>query len=340
MEERRDDKMQTTFTDMEYANRRKKTRREIFLKTMDKIIPWKRLESIIEPYYFKNKTGRPAIGIDTMLRMYFLQIWFSLSDELTEESILDSHAMRDFMGINFLDRQAPDATTLMKFRHMLEKAELPQRIQAEILALLEENKLIMHGGTIADATIMQAPSSTRNSTKKRDPEMKSTRKGNNYHFGMKAHTGVDAGSGAVVNTAYTAANEHDITQASSCYREDDDVRYGDSAFIGVEKRREMELSDDFNQNLRTKEKVDYRISKRPKSRTEKHDYSLNWEKKIESQKSACRWIVEYPYYIVKRIFGCSQTVYRGIKKNACRFDMAFASANLYMFRHRLSGFST
>lgn len=332
--------MQTTFTDMEYANRRKKTRRETFLETMDKIIPWKRLISIIEPHYFHNKTGRPPLGIEIMLRMYLLQIWFSLSDELTEESIFDSHAMRNFMGINFLESQAPDSTTLMKFRHMLERVGLQQRIQAEILALLEENKLIMHGGTIADATIMKAPSSTRNSTKKRDPEMKSTRKGNNYHFGMKAHTGVDAGSGAVVNTAYTAANEHDITQASTCYREDDDVRYGDAAFIGVEKRREMELSDDFNRDKRTKEKVEYRISKRPKTRTEKHDYPINWEKRVEAQKSARRWMVEYPYYIVKRIFGCSQVIYRGIKKNSCRFDMAFASANLYMFRHRLMRYQT
>jgi IS5 family transposase len=326
---------QTTFTDMEYANRRKKTRRENFLEAMDKIIPWGGLCALIEPHYFHNKTGRPARGIETMLRMYFLQIWFSLSDELTEESIFDSHAMRDFMGINFLDSQAPDATTLMKFRHMLEREGLQQEIQAKILALLEGNGLIMHGGTISDATIMQAPSSTRNSTKERDPEMKSTKKGQTYHFGMKAHTGVDAGSGAVVNTAYTAANEHDIAQAVNCYREDDDVRYGDAGFLGVEKRREMELSDLFNRSKRTNEMVDYRISKRPKSRTEKHDYPLNWEKTIEAQKSARRWMVEYPYYIVKRIFGCNRAIYRGIEKNGCRFDMAFASANLYMFRHRL-----
>lgn len=320
---------------MEYANRRKTTRREIFLETMDKIIPWARLCALIEPHYFHNKTGRPPIGIEIMLRMYLLQIWFSLSDEMTEESIFDSHAMRNFMGINFLDSQAPDATTLMKFRHMLEKAGLQRKIQDEILALLEESGLIMHGGTITDATIMQAASSTRNSRKERDPEMKSTRKGKNYHFGMKAHTGVDAGSGAVVNTSYTAANEHDITQAVNNYREDDDVRYGDAGFIGVENRREMELSDLFNESKRTSKEVDYYINKRPKSRMEKHEYPLNWEKVIETQKSGCRWMVEYPYYIVKRIFGCDRAIYRGIKKNGCRFDMAFASANLYMFRHRL-----
>ena len=283
---------------------------------------------MIKPHYYRNKTGRPPVGIEIMLRMYLLQIWVSLSDELTEDGILDSRAMRDFMGINFLETQAPDATTLMNFRHLLEKAGLQQQIQAEILSLLEENGLVMHGGTIVDASIVRASSSTRNATKTRDPEMKSTKKGNNYYFGMKAHTGVDAGSGAVVNTAYTAANEHDITQAHNCYREDDTVRYGDSAFLGVEKREEIREMNDGKT-------VEYRISKRPKSRMEKHDYPLNWEKFIEARKSAVRWMAEYPFYIVKRIFGCDKAVYRGIKKNGCRMDMAFACANLYMFRHRL-----
>lgn len=332
--------MQYTFSDMEYNNRRKATRREVFLQTMDKIIPWDRLYSLIEPHYFHNTTGRPARGIETMLRMYFLQVWFNLSDEMTEDSIFDSRAMRDFMGINFLVDQAPDSTTLMKFRHILEKHDLQKRIQEEILALLEANGLIMHGGTIADATIIRAPSSTRNGTKERDPEMKSTRKGNNYSFGMKAHTGVDAGSGAVVNTSYTAANAHDITQAIINYRADDDVRYGDSGFLGIEKRIETELSDIFNRKHRTLENVRYMINKRPKSRTEKHAYPVNFEKFIEARKTARRWMVEYPYYIVKRIFGCDKAIYKGIKKNAARFDMAFASANLYMFRQRLCGIFT
>lgn len=324
---------QISLSDIEYSNRRKKTRREMFLETMDAIIPWKRLCALIEPYYYHNKTGRPPIGIETMLRMYFLQIWFSLSDELTEEGIFDSRAMRDFMRIDFLVQQAPDATTLMKFRHLLEEAGLQQQIQTEILGILEENGFVMHGGTIVDAAIIRASSSTRNSTKSRDPEMKSTKKGNNYYFGMKAHTGVDAGSGAVVKTAYTAANEHDITQAHNCYRDDDTVRYGDAAFTGVDKRTEILAMDEGKS-------IDYRISKRPKSRTEKHSYPLNWEKAIEAQKSAVRWMVEYPYYIVKRIFGCDRAIYRGIRKNGCRLDMAFASANLYMFRHRLLQLST
>jgi IS5 family transposase len=317
--------MQLTLGDMEYSNRKKITRREDFLKTMEKIIPWDRLCGLIEPYYFHNKTGRPPRGIETMLRMYFLQIWFNLSDEMTEDNILDSHAMKDFMGINFFNNQAPDATTLKNFRHILEHNNLQKFIQSEILNLLEANGLVMHGGTIADATIIRAPSSTKNEAKERDPEMKSTKKGNNYYFGMKAHTGVDAGGGAVVNTSYTAANVHDIVQAKSSYREDDESRYGDAGFIGIEKRPEMQ----------TDKPVDYHINKRPKSCMEKHNYPVNFEKLIEARKSARRWMVEYPYYIVKRIFGCDKAIYKGLKKNAARFDMAFASANLYMFRHRL-----
>jgi IS5 family transposase len=327
--------MQMTFGDIEYQQRKKLTRRECFLQTMDKIIPWQRFCCLIKPYYYKNKTGRPARGIETMLRMYFLQIWFNLSDEMTEDSILDSRAMRDFMGINFFDAQAPDATTLMQFRHLLEKHGLQKKVQDEILKLLEENHLIMHGGTIADATIIKAASSTRNADKERDPEMKSTRKGNNYHFGMKAHTGVDAGTGAVVSTSYTAANVHDIKESSHNFRADDDVRYGDAGYIGIEKRVDIKICDVFNRDFRTKETIDYRINKRPKSRTEKHPYPMNFEKSIEARKSATRWMVEYPYYILKRIFGCNKAIYKGIKKNGCRFDLAFGLVNLYMFRHRL-----
>ena len=324
---------QMNMTDIEYASRRKKTRRERFLETMDRIVPWQRLCELIKPYYYNNKTGRPAIGIETILRMYFLQIWFSLSDELTEDGIFDSHAMRDFMSVDFLTSQAPDATTLMKFRHLLERHDLQRQIQAEIQSLLEEEHLVMHGGTIVDATIHRASSSTRNSTRSRDPEMKSTKKGNNYYFGMKSHIGVDAGGGAVVKTSYTAANEHDIEQAHNCYRGDDTVRYGDAAYIGVKNRSEIKAMDE-------RKEVEYRISQRPRKRTEKHDYPIHWEKMIEARKAAVRWKVEYPIYIVKRIFGCDKAIYRGVKKNADRMDMAFASANLYMFRHRLLSNST
>ena len=174
----------------------------------------------------------------------------------------------------------------------MQRHNLHKRFQAEINLLLEQRGLVMHGGTITDATIMPAASSTRNSTKTRDPEMASTKKGKNYHFGMKAYLGVDAGSGAVVNTSYTAANEHDITQAKHNYRDDDHSRYGDSAFLGVEKRMKERDGDRV---------VNYHICKRPSQRTERHDYPFNWERHIESRKAARRWMAEYPFYIVKRI---------------------------------------
>lgn len=319
-------KKQLTFSDIEYSGRRKTTRKAEFLAIMNEITPWSRLCKLIEPHYFRGIMGRPPIGIESMLRMYFLQIWFSLSDEMTEDSIYDSRAMQEFMGINFLEKQAPDATTLLKFRHLLNDSGLQVEIQKEINSLLEENSLVMHGGTIVDATIIQAPSSTRNAKKERDAEMKSTRKGKNYHFGMKAHIGVDAGSGAVVSTSYTAANTHDINEAHNNFRDDDTIRFGDSGYIGVEKRAERQ---------KTEEEITYSINKKPSKRTEKHSYPQNWEKQIERRKSAVRWKVEYVFYIVKRIFGCAKAIYKGIEKNASRFEMAFASANLYMFRHRL-----
>ena len=261
---------QVSFSDIEHGNCRKKTRKEVFLQTMDRIIPWQRLCELIKPHYYSNKTGRPAIGAETMLRMYLLQIWFNLSDELTEDSIIDSHAMRDFVKINLLHQQAPDSTTLMQFRHLLEAANLQSQIQNDINKLLEEKNLVMHGGTIADASIFEAASSTRNETKSRDSEMHSTKKGNNYYFGMKAHIGVDAGTGAVVNTAFTAANEHDVTQAHKCYREDDHVRYGDSAYTGAEKRPEIQKMDEGKE-------IEYRTNKRRKTIQEKHATKLGKE---------------------------------------------------------------
>jgi IS5 family transposase len=214
---------QKTFTDFEYENRKRKTKREEFLTMMDGIIPWGEWVSLIEPFYPSGKRGRPTRGIETMLRMYFLQIWFSLSDEMTEESIYDSHAMRKFMRVSFGNEQAPDATTLLKFRHLLEEHDLCERLFKDLNERLESNGCLMRGGSIVDATIIKAASSTKNASGKRDPEMHSTQKGNEWHFGMKAHIGVDAGTGYAHTLTVTAANVHDITEASKLLREDDRV---------------------------------------------------------------------------------------------------------------------
>lgn len=315
---------QRTFTDFEYASRKRTTRREEFLKVMESIIPWKDWVALIEPYYPTGKRGRPPRGIEIMLRMYFLQIWFSLSDEMVEDSIYDSYAMRTFLGVDFGDAQAPDATTLLKFRHLLEKHELTKKLFDDLSSRLESHGCMMRGGSIVDATIIQAPSSTKNATGERDPEMHSTKKGNQYYFGMKAHIGVDAGSGYVHTVTATAANAHDITEASKLIRPDDETVYGDSGYTGLEKR--PEISEDAQ-----KSSIDYRLNQRPgQLRQHTGNAGNEWDRSIERMKSSVRSKVEHPFHLVKRIFGYSKVVYRGLSKNLNRLYMLFASANLWM----------
>ena len=230
---------QQTFSDLEYSNRKRKTNREKFLDIMEEIIPWDEWVEFVAPYYPSGKRGRPTKGIEKMLRMYLLQIWFNLSDEGVEDAIYDSYAFRKFMGINFNEEQVPDATTLLKFRHLIEKNHLGEQMFRAINYVLEQNGAMMKGGTIVDATILNAPSSTKNQEKSRDPEMHQTKKGNEWRFGMKCHIGVDAGTGYVHAVTATPANVHDITEAHNLLREADEVVYGDSGYIGIEKREEI-----------------------------------------------------------------------------------------------------
>ncbi|HEV7868982.1 MAG TPA: IS5 family transposase, partial [Chthoniobacteraceae bacterium] len=197
---------QMSFAQAEYAGKKKQTRRERFLAEMEKVVPWARLVAVVEPHYPAGKRGRPPIGIERMLRIYFLQQWYALADEALEDTIYDSQAMRTFAGIDLSVEAVPDATTLLNFRHLLEAHELTAKIFAEVAVLLAEKKLLMREGTIVDATIIAAPSSTKNERKERDPEMHQVKKGNEWHFGMKAHIGVDAKSGLVHTVTGTAAN--------------------------------------------------------------------------------------------------------------------------------------
>lgn len=212
---------QMTFSDYEYSLRKRKTKREEFLDIMNEIIPWEEWVEFVRPYYPNGKRGRPTKGIEKMLRMYLLQIWFNLSDEGVEDAIYDSYAFWKFMNIDFMEEQVPDATTLLKFRHLLEENHLGEVFFKSINRVMEATGHIMHGGTIVDATIISAPSSTKNAEKKRDPEMHQTKKGNVWKFGMKCHIGVDSGSGLVHTITATAANAHDITEAHKLLREDD-----------------------------------------------------------------------------------------------------------------------
>jgi IS5 family transposase len=315
---------QETFTDIEYSNRKKTTKREQFLDMMDKIIPWSAWIAMIEPFYPNGHRGRPPIGIEKMLRMYLLQLWFNLSDEGVEDAIYDSYALRKFSHVDFLKEQVPDATTLLKFRHLLETNGIGKKIFEDINTRLDAAGLIMHGGTIVDASIIAAAPSTKNKKGERDPEMHQTKKGNQWYFGMKVHTGVDAGSGYVHTVEATPANVHDIDEASKLIREDDHSLYGDSGYLGLEKRPEIKEDSNFSS-------MEYHITRRPSSIRMPASYEgINWDKQIDKRKSSVRCKVEHPYNIVKNLFGYRKVRYRGIAKNLHRFHLLFGCANLVM----------
>lgn len=315
---------QQTFSDMEYSNRRKKTKREEFLDAMDEMIPWDYWVNLIRPYYPSGKRGRPPKNIEAMLRMYLMQNWFNLSDAGIEDAIYDSYAMRSFMHLDFFTQQVPDATTLLHFRHLLEENRIGEKIFADVKARLEKAGLMMHGGTIVDATIISAPSSTKNKEGRRDPEMHQTRKGNQWYHGMKVHSGVDAGSGYVHTITGTSANVHDIDEIAKLIRKEDEVAYGDCGYSGADKREEIRNDEHLS-------KIEFRTNKRPSSIKVPETYKgINWDKQIEKRKSSTRCKVEHPFLIVKKQFGYAKVVYRGIAKNMNRFHILFASANLVM----------
>jgi IS5 family transposase len=279
-------RQQQTFGDIEYQAKRRMTKRELFLNKMEEIVPWKQWTNLVEPYYPKGERGRPPKGIEIMLRMYFLQIWFSLSDEMVEDLIYDSQAMRRFLGINFLEENAPDATTLLKFLHLLEEHKLCEKMFKQLKEILIRNGIIMQEGTIVDATIIAAPSSTKNEKKERDPEMKSTKKGNQWHFGMKAHIGVDKTSGLVHTVETTSANVHDIEMTENLLHGKEKTLHGDAGYLGVEKREGMPRN------------IDYQINVRPSSIKKLPENEQEAAKEIQHEKSSVRAFVEHPFHIL------------------------------------------
>ena len=316
------DSEQPSFTDVEYGNRRRVSKREQFLETMDATIPWGTWVGVIEPYYYADrpgKGGRKAKPIATMLRMYLLQAWFSLSDEGVEDAIYDSYAMRRFMRLDFAVEQVPDATTLLAFRHLLEKHKLGEKLFAAQNEIFEAEGWIMRGGSIIDATIIAAPSSTKNATGTRDPEMHQTKKGSQWYFGMKGHIGADAGTGYVHSVTCTAANVHDLDEAHRLVREDDEVGYVDAGYQGAEKR--PEIAEDPH-----RWKIEWRVA----ARKGKLKTMAEPDRAEQSRQAGVRAKVEHPFLIVKRDFGFTKTRYRGIGKNLNHLHVLFASANWLM----------
>ena len=312
---------QQTLADEGFERYRKPTRREQFLNEMDKIIPWDELCEVIEPYYPKPEgAGRPPVGLERMLRIHFLQHWFNLSDPAVEEVLYDSRAMRRFVGIDLGREPAPDETTVCKFRHLLEAHNLGDQLFALIAEYLQENGLKVSTGTIVDATIIDAPSSTKNKDGKRDPEMHQTKKGNQWYFGMKAHIGVDSKSKLIHSVAATAANAHDSQLLPDLLHGEETRVYGDSAYTGQGEaiRKQAPRAKDFTQKkaCRNRQLNDVDVTR---NRT----------------KSRVRAKVEHPFLVLKRIFGFNKVRYRGLDKNANRLFVACGLVNLYLVRRQL-----
>jgi IS5 family transposase len=320
---------QTSFAQGEYARKKKTTRREKFLSQMDQVVPWARLVGLVVPHYPEGKRGRPPVGIERMLRLYFLQQWYALADEALEDALYDSQALRNFAGIDLGSEAVPDATTLLKFRHLLETHELTRRIFEEVGALLEEKQLLMREGTLIDATIIAAPSSTKNRRRERDPAMHQTKKGNQWYFGMKAHIGADETSGLVHSVEGTAANVSDISQAHALLHGEEKRAGADAGYTGVEKRPEI---------VALGRGIEWRVAAR---RSTLKAQPEGWAKAIggawEKLKARARALVEHPFHIVKNIFRHRKVRYRGLEKNTAQLRVLFALANLYMVRRQLAG---
>jgi len=323
---------QVSFAQAEYDKKRKRTRRELFLEKMEQVVPWDRLIEVIEPHYPKSgKRGRPPIGLERMLRMYFVQQWYGLADEAVEDAIYDSQALRNFMDIDLCRQSVPDATTLMGFRHLLEANDLPQAMLVEVNAMLIERGLLMSKGTLVDATLIAAPSSTKNQEHARDPEMHQTKKGNAWHFGLKAHIGVDRESGLVHTVVTTAANVSDISQAAALLHGQEEDAWLDAGYVGVEKREDMQGALAANG-----QEVRWHVAKRRKTIGQMAE---GWQKTLaqayEKLKARVRARVEHPFHIVKNIFRHRKTRYRGLAKNDAQLNVLFALSNLYLVREQL-----
>lgn len=321
---------QTTFASQEYANKGRITRREKFLSDMQAIVPWASLLAVIEPHYPKGQRGRPPIGCLRMLRIYFLQQWYNLADEALEDSLYDIASLREFVGIDLGREPIPDATTLLKFRHLLEQNDLSAQMLQAINADLEQRGLLMRAGTIVDATLIAAPSSTKNKSGQRDPQMQQTKKGNNFYFGMKAHIGVDAETGVVHTVTHTPANAHDITQATNLLHGQETHVYGDSGYRGIDKREEaQDINVQWHTSMMPSKRKAIKQAKQQDSATGQLAQAID---QIEKLKASIRAKVEHPFHIVKNLFKYKKVSYKGIAKNAARHTMLFALANLVIVK--------
>lgn len=308
---------QTTFASLAFDNKKKTTRREVFFGEMNKVVPWRELMALIEPYYPKVGNGRPPMSLERMLRIYCCQIWMNLSDPAAEDMLYDSGSVRAFVGIELGDDAIPDETTILKFRHLLETHKLAEQMFACINGKLETHGLMIKEGTIVDATIIAASPSTKNEKRERDPEMHQTKKGNQWHFGMKVHTGSETRLGLVHSLVTTPANVHDSQMMDDLMHGEETKVYGDSAYASAETK-EIYETDGVRWRVTIKAKRGKKLTAR--------------EEQINTSRSRVRAKGEHPYRIVKHLWGHAKVRYRGLKKNTNLFFASFGLANLYMAR--------
>ena len=305
---------QPTFADLDYGHKRHKTRREKFLEQLEALVPWKRLEGRIEPHYPKAGNGRRPYPLSAMLRVHVVQVVYNLSDPAMEDLLYEAESVRRFVGLR-LSKAIPDESTILHFRHLLENHELGQGLFEEVKGYLAQQGVMLKQGTIVDATIIDAPSSTRNKAKKRDPEMSQVKKGQQYYFGMKLHIGVDAESGLVHSMATTPANVHDIKQAHRLLHGEERAVWGDSGYVGVDKREENREFD-----------VGWYVAMRTGQRRKLEPGSA--QAIAERVKSSIRAKVEHPFWGVKGMFGYAKVRYRGLAKNTERLAVLVGLYNL------------
>lgn len=310
---------QTTFAGMAYDAKKKRTRREQFLAEMEAVIPWSRLLGLIEPYYPVAGQGRPPLGLERMLRIYFMQQWFNLSDPSAEDALYDSESMRRFAGLELGDDVIPDESSILGFRHLLERHGLTEQIFAAVRTLLEERQLLLKAGTIVDATIINAPSSTKNAKHTRDPEMRQTKKGRQWYFGMKCHIGTDT-RGTVHSLTGTDAAQADLNQLPALLQGDEAALYGDRAYWSEDHRQCAKQAG-----------VHYRVNRRAKPQQPLTEH----QKAVNQSRSKVRARIEHAFQVVKHLWGHRKVRYRGLAKNLAHAFTLFALANLYRLRRRL-----
>lgn len=311
---------QPTFAALAYTNKKKQTRREKFLEEMGQVVPWERLMQVIEPHYPKAGKGRRPLELEQMLRIYFLQQWFNLSDPGMEDALYDIESLRRFAGIELGQNEVPDETTILNFRHLLERQGLTRELFAEVGTHLEQQGLLLRAGTIVDATIITAPRSKKNAGHRQDPEMSSTRKGTDWFFGLKLHVGTDTGRGLAHSAVVTTAKVHDSRVLPALLHGQETVLYGDTAYVNRLRQRVYETRG-----------LLWRVQRRAPRKAPLSETDRQWNR----EQHKVRAKVEHIFQVIKQLWGHRKTRYRGLAKNEAHCLTLLALANLYLVRKQL-----